>query len=300
MAKILLAENEPEVGEMVAFKLTKSGHEIIQAYDGKEAVALAVAERPDLVVLDVTMPLLDGFEVLRRLKADPVLQSIPVIMLTAKGRERDVLTRLYGSAVDYLVKPFSPKELAGRVEAALSKRSKLANLSLPTDSQTPMSASKPPWKRYWKEFLIVAAGCFGWLALSVALGQWPATAAWVTSTPWLLTYAALVMLTTVVAYRTLLHANDVELNVSLSVSTRPTGEPSVEDQLRAQVEPVQVQVDFSRGPIDLKAVERALILEALAHAEWNKSRAAQLLGLSKETLREWIEKYRLATGQSEE
>lgn len=291
MAKILLAEEEPQIEEMVTFKLTNSGHEIIHARDGQEALVRAMAERPDLVVLDVTMPGLDGLEVLRRLKADRALHSIPVIMLTAKAREHDVLTGLSGSAIDYLVKPFSPKELAARVEAALT-------LAKPTGSQTRTPAPKPRWKRYWNEFWIVAAACFGWLALSVALGQWAATVAWVTSSPWLLTYVALVILTVIMAYRTLLHANDV--NVFPSVSVSPTGEPSVEDQPPSQVEPVQVQADFSHGPIDLEAVERALIMKALARAAWNTSRAAQLLGLSKKTLRDRIEKYRLATGRTEE
>ncbi len=121
MAKILVAEDEKQIGDMVAFKLTNTGHQVVRARDGEEALRLAGAERPDLVLLDVMMPALNGFEVLRRLKADPELQAIPVIMLTAKGRERDVLTGLSGGAVDYIVKPFSLKELAARIEAALRK-----------------------------------------------------------------------------------------------------------------------------------------------------------------------------------
>jgi DNA-binding response OmpR family regulator len=121
MAKILVAEDERPIGDMVAFKLTNSGHQVIRARDGEEALALAVAERPDLVLLDVMMPALNGFEVLQRLKADPALAAVPVIMLTAKGRERDVLTGLQAGAVDYIVKPFSLKELAARIETALRK-----------------------------------------------------------------------------------------------------------------------------------------------------------------------------------
>ena len=122
MAKILLAEDETQIGDMVAFKLTNSGHQIVRARDGQEALALAAAERPDLVVLDIMMPVLDGFEVLGRLKRDPDLQAIPVIILTAKSQERDVLAGLGAGAVDYIVKPFSLKELVARVEGALRKR----------------------------------------------------------------------------------------------------------------------------------------------------------------------------------
>ena len=121
MAKILLAEDEKQIGDMVAFKLTNSGHQVLRARDGEEALALATAERPELILLDVMMPVLNGFEVLRRLKADPVLSPIPVIMLTAKGRERDVLAGLSAGAVDYIVKPFSLKELTARIETALRK-----------------------------------------------------------------------------------------------------------------------------------------------------------------------------------
>jgi DNA-binding response OmpR family regulator len=121
MAKILVAEDEKQIGDMVAFKLTNSGHQVVRARDGEEALALAAAERPELILLDVMMPVLNGFEVLRRLKADAALGPIPVIMLTAKGRERDVLAGLSAGAVDYVVKPFSLKELTARIDAALRK-----------------------------------------------------------------------------------------------------------------------------------------------------------------------------------
>ena len=82
---------------------------------------LARRDLPDLIMLDAMMPGLSGFEVLRQLKADPALRSVPVIMVTAKGHERDVLSGLRAGAVDYVVKPFSLKELAARVELALGK-----------------------------------------------------------------------------------------------------------------------------------------------------------------------------------
>jgi DNA-binding response OmpR family regulator len=122
MAKILVAEDEKQIADMIAFKLTNSGHQVIWAQDGDQAVALAAHELPDLILLDAMMPGLSGFEVLRRLKADPALRAVPVIMVTAKGHERDVLRGLRGGAVDYVVKPFSLKELAARVDLALRKK----------------------------------------------------------------------------------------------------------------------------------------------------------------------------------
>jgi DNA-binding response OmpR family regulator len=121
MAKILVAEDDKQIGDMIAFKLTNGGHLVIRAEDGEQAVTLAGRELPDLILLDAMMPGLSGFEVLRRLKSDPALRAVPVIMVTAKGHERDVLSGLRGGAVDYVVKPFSLKELAARVDLALRK-----------------------------------------------------------------------------------------------------------------------------------------------------------------------------------
>ena len=121
MAKILVAEDEKQIADMIAFKLTNSGHQVIRAQDGEQAMKLAKSDSPDLIMLDAMMPGLGGFEVLRRLKADATLRSVPVIMVTAKGHERDVLSGLRGGAVDYVVKPFSLKELAARVELALGR-----------------------------------------------------------------------------------------------------------------------------------------------------------------------------------
>ncbi|HEY4648413.1 MAG TPA: response regulator [Gemmatimonadales bacterium] len=121
MPTILLAEDDKQIGDMISFKLTNGGHRVIRAQDGEQACLLAGQERPDLILLDAMMPSLSGFEVLRRLKIDPNLRNIPVIMVTAKGHERDVLTGLRGGAVDYIVKPFSLKELSARVELALRR-----------------------------------------------------------------------------------------------------------------------------------------------------------------------------------
>lgn len=121
MARILLAEDEAQIGEMVTFKLSNAGHEVLRVWDGEAALAAASRDRPDVIILDVMMPVLDGFSVLGRLKADPALRSIPVIMLTARGQELDVLSGLQGGAADYIVKPFSLKELLARVNVALRR-----------------------------------------------------------------------------------------------------------------------------------------------------------------------------------
>jgi two-component system phosphate regulon response regulator PhoB len=121
MARILLAEDEKQIADMISFKLTNGGHQVIRAQDGEQAFAAARRELPDLILLDAMMPGINGFEVLRRLKADASLRNIPVIMVTAKGHERDVLSGLRGGAIDYVVKPFSLKELSARVELALRR-----------------------------------------------------------------------------------------------------------------------------------------------------------------------------------
>jgi DNA-binding response OmpR family regulator len=121
MAKILVAEDEKQIADMISFKLTNGGHQVVRAQDGEQAISLAARESPELILLDVMMPGLNGYEVLRRLKGNPALRSVPVIMVTAKGHERDVLSGLRGGAVDYIVKPFSLKELAARVELALRR-----------------------------------------------------------------------------------------------------------------------------------------------------------------------------------
>jgi DNA-binding response OmpR family regulator len=121
MAKILVVEDEKQIADMISFKLGNTGHKVVRAPDGEQALSVAARESPDLILLDVMMPGLSGVEVLRRLKNDPALRSVPVIMVSAKGHERDVLSGLRGGAVDYIVKPFSLKELSARVELALRR-----------------------------------------------------------------------------------------------------------------------------------------------------------------------------------
>ena len=120
MSRILVAEDEPYILRMLEFKLNSLGHEVIRAVDGGEALELAARESPDLVLLDVMMPVLDGYQVLRKLKSDDKTKDIPVIMLTAKGQEKDIVTGIEAGAVDYVTKPFSFVELIARVNRALA------------------------------------------------------------------------------------------------------------------------------------------------------------------------------------
>ena len=125
MTRVLVADDSETILLLLRTRLEMEGYEVSTATDGQEVVeALAAMEpgqEPHLILLDAMMPGLSGFEVLRRLKSDPTLRAVPVIMVTAKGHERDVLSGLRGGAVDYVVKPFSLKELAARVDLALRK-----------------------------------------------------------------------------------------------------------------------------------------------------------------------------------
>lgn len=120
LARILVAEDEPYILKMLDFRLKALGHEIIEAVDGGQALDLASKEKPDLVLLDVMMPVMDGFQVLRKLKSQEETKRIPVIMLTAKGQEKDIVTGLEAGATDYVTKPFSFAELIARVNRAIA------------------------------------------------------------------------------------------------------------------------------------------------------------------------------------
>ena len=125
MARILLAEDEQQIGDMVTFKLTNSGHRVVRVGDGEAALAAAERDRPDVIILDVMMPLVDGFAVLGRLKAHPDLRTIPVIMLTARGQERDVLSGLQAGTLGCHVEILRwqrASDAAGRVRALIARR----------------------------------------------------------------------------------------------------------------------------------------------------------------------------------
>ncbi len=119
--KILVAEDERHVQRLLEYKLRNSGFKVIVAVNGEEALKLAKQHRPDLVVLDVMMPIMDGFECLAALKRDARLKSIPVVILTAKNLESQVVRGLELGAEDYITKPFSPPEFVARVKAVLKR-----------------------------------------------------------------------------------------------------------------------------------------------------------------------------------
>ena len=123
MAKenILIVDDEEDVLELVRYNLDKNGYSTETATMGEEALTKARAKLPDLVILDLMLPGIDGLEVCRKLKSDTKTQHIPVIMLTAKGEEADIVTGLELGADDYVTKPFSPKVLVARVRRILHR-----------------------------------------------------------------------------------------------------------------------------------------------------------------------------------
>jgi DNA-binding response OmpR family regulator len=120
---VLVADDDEDILQLVSFRLERAGYTVVTAADGPQALAAAREHQPDLAVLDVMMPGLNGYEVTRQLRADPATQAIPVILLTARVQEADVSRGFEAGADDYLRKPFSPQELRSRVQAILARRS---------------------------------------------------------------------------------------------------------------------------------------------------------------------------------
>jgi len=109
--KILVCDDERHIVRLIQVNLEKQGYQVVTAYDGKEGLEKIRAEKPNLVVLDVMMPYMDGFEVLKSLRKDPEFETLPVIMLTAKAQDKDVFEGYHYGADMYLTKPFNPMEL---------------------------------------------------------------------------------------------------------------------------------------------------------------------------------------------
>lgn len=122
--KIVVIEDEPDIREVIDYNLSREGFTVIPVGRGDEGVRRVVEEAPDLVLLDLLLPGLDGIEVCRRIKMDPVTRDIPIIMVSAKGEESDIVLGLGMGADDYVTKPFSPKELLARVGAVLRRGSR--------------------------------------------------------------------------------------------------------------------------------------------------------------------------------
>ncbi|MCL4273016.1 MAG: response regulator [Anaerolineales bacterium] len=121
MARILIAEDEPDIRELVAFTLRFAGHEVVATSNGEEALQQASQMIPDIILMDVRMPKMTGYDACRAMKADPALMDIPVVFLSAKGQDAEIQAGLEAGAEEYLLKPFAPDQLVERVKAILSK-----------------------------------------------------------------------------------------------------------------------------------------------------------------------------------
>jgi len=119
---VLVADDDPDILQLIAFRLERAGYDVVRATDGEQALQLATELHPDLAVLDVMMPKLTGYDVTRRIRADDATKRMPVILLTARVQEADVQRGFEAGADDYLRKPFSPQELRARVQAILGRR----------------------------------------------------------------------------------------------------------------------------------------------------------------------------------
>ena len=121
MARILIAEDEPDIRELVAFTLRFAGHEVVATANGEEAVQQAGQMIHDIILMDVRMPRMTGYDACRIMKADPILKDIPVVFLSAKGQDSEIQTGMAVGAEDYLLKPFAPDQLTERVKTILAK-----------------------------------------------------------------------------------------------------------------------------------------------------------------------------------
>jgi two-component system phosphate regulon response regulator PhoB len=123
---ILVVEDDEDIRALLRHTLTKERYNVIEAALGREALAEANAKRPDAVILDIMLPDIDGLEVCRRLKTDPAMKHIPVVMLTAKSEDTDIVVGLELGAEDYITKPFSPRVLVARLKNVLRQRAVVA------------------------------------------------------------------------------------------------------------------------------------------------------------------------------
>jgi two-component system alkaline phosphatase synthesis response regulator PhoP len=121
MPKILVAEDERDIRELIGFTLRYAGLEVVLTSNGAEAVEKAAEEQPDLIMLDVRMPRMTGYEACRALKDNPETSGIPIVFLSAKGQEVEIEEGLASGALEYIVKPFAPDELATQVKGILKR-----------------------------------------------------------------------------------------------------------------------------------------------------------------------------------
>ncbi len=117
--KVLVVDDEVNITQILEFSIGSEGYEVLTASNGEEAVDKARREQPDLIILDIMMPKIDGYETCRILKANPLTKNIPVVLLTAKGRDIDKRLGYEVGATDYIIKPFSPNKLIERIHELL-------------------------------------------------------------------------------------------------------------------------------------------------------------------------------------
>ena len=120
MTTILIAEDEKDIRELIVFSLTFSGFEVVSAVDGQDALEKAMEVKPDLIMMDVRMPRMTGYEACARMKEMEELKDIPVVILSAKGQDSEIQTGLNVGAYEYILKPFAPDELIQRVQEIVS------------------------------------------------------------------------------------------------------------------------------------------------------------------------------------
>ena len=124
MAKILITEDEKDIRDLVIFTLKFAGHTVVSAKDGAEGWQMAVQEKPDLILMDVRMPRMTGYEACQKIKAEPDLKEIPLVFLSAKGQDAEIRTGMELGAEEYLLKPFGPTDLIERVRIILARYGK--------------------------------------------------------------------------------------------------------------------------------------------------------------------------------
>jgi DNA-binding response OmpR family regulator len=137
LTRILLADDEPDLVWAVQHSLRAEGYEVLVAYDGEETLALARRHHPDLIVLDIVMPRLDGLQVCYRLRQDPTLAAMPILFLTERSAIEDRIKGLDGGGDDYLVKPFDLRELKARIRVLLRRRRSATEQSQGLEAQSP-------------------------------------------------------------------------------------------------------------------------------------------------------------------
>ncbi len=126
MGKILVAEDERDIRDLIGFTLKFAGHEVVTVANGEEAVQAALREPFDLILMDVRMPRMTGYEACERIKAEPSIKHIPVVFLSAKGQDSEIQTGLAAGASEYMLKPFAPDELTAKVKELLARQKEIA------------------------------------------------------------------------------------------------------------------------------------------------------------------------------